>query len=322
MDRIHELVQQSRKVLVVSHIDPDGDAVGTQLAFGKYLSDMGKDVCMVRDSAIPGKYNFLPQVDHIRPAASLAPEFTIDTAVILECPQVERIGSPHRFIQDDTRIINIDHHRNGVELGDVNWIDVNASSVGEMVYEYFLHVGYSINPAVAQQLYTAILTDTGRFRYSSTSPRTMSIAGELIRAGANPRKICDNVYYNLRPSAVKLLGKVLNGIEFYQNNRFCLLTLTNEMLTDTGADSSESEGLADFTLFNQGVRAGALLKEIDDCNTKVSLRSNNGLDVARIAAMYGGGGHINAAGCVIPLSLDKAKEELIRHLTEADYDKK
>jgi len=315
---IRELLDNSREVLVVSHVNPDGDALGTQLAFAAYLSDMGKNVFMVRDSDIPGKYAFLPGVDRIRPALSFLSDFAVDTAVILECPSLERIGSARRFVREDTRIVNIDHHQDGTRLGHVNWIDINSSSVGEMVYEYFLYVGYEISTTVADQLYTAILTDTGRFRYSSTSPRTMVIAGELMRAGADPRKICDQVYYNLRPSTMKLIGSVLSRIEFLQNDRFCLLSLTKEMLAETGAMESESEGLVDYTLFNLGVRAGALLKEVDSQNTRVSLRSHDDINVARIAARFGGGGHFNAAGCTIPLSLDKAKEQLLMCLAGSD----
>jgi phosphoesterase RecJ-like protein len=317
MDRIRELLDGGKKALVVSHVDPDGDALGTQLAVGAYLRSRGKDVYMVRDSEIPEKYRFLPGVQSVTLASQLPEDFTVDTVVILECPNISRIGSASRLLTDAETIINIDHHPDGVDLGHVNWVDSTASSVGELIYEFFEHVGYEIGPDVATQLYTAILTDTGRFRFASTTPRSMQIAALLIEAGANPRTICDSVYYNVRPSTMKLVGKVLNTIEFHENDTICILTLTNDMLKDTGADVSESDGLVDYTLYNSGVRAGALLKEIDRETTKVSLRSCDGINVAAIAAKFGGGGHYQAAGCMIPKPLELARKELLAHLTEA-----
>ncbi|MFQ6009385.1 MAG: bifunctional oligoribonuclease/PAP phosphatase NrnA, partial [Candidatus Zixiibacteriota bacterium] len=169
----------------------------------------------------------------------------------------------------------------------------------------------------AEQLYTAILTDTGRFRYKSTSPRTMAIAGLLIKAGADPQKICDHVYYNLRPSSMKLIGKVLNRIEFYDNGTICLLTLTQQMLKECKAELSESDGLVDFTLLTEGVVVGALLKETNSGYTKVSFRSRDSVDVAAVAIRFGGGGHYNASGCTLPMELFQAKNEVIKLLREA-----
>jgi phosphoesterase RecJ-like protein len=189
-----------------------------------------------------------------------------------------------------------------------------------MVWSYFKKVDYRITPDVAEQLYTAVLTDTGRFRYASTSETTMCCAGDLISSGALPQKICDLVYYSVAPEAMRLLGKVLNGVEFYHNERICLLTLTKQMLAETGARESDSEGLVDHTLFNRGVVAGALLKEVDANHTRVSFRSNNHIDVSAIAARYGGGGHYNASGCTLSMNVDDARREVIRLLTEADRD--
>jgi len=322
MEAIRLVIEKSRRLLVVSHIDPDGDALGTQLAFGAYLTDCGKEVVLVRDSDIPQKYAFLPGIDRIRNTSTLPSDIEIDTAVVLECPKATRIGSAADFLCDDVTVINIDHHPDGDALGDVNWVDTEASSVGEMVFEYFDFVGYRINQKVAEQLYTAILTDTGRFRYSSTSRRTMEIAGRLIEAGASSKDICDNIYYCLPPSTMSLTGKVLAGIEFHHDDRLCLLTLTKQMLKEAGATPDESDGLVEFTLFSRSVQVGALLKEIDSKNTKVSLRSVAGIDVSAVAALFGGGGHHNAAGCTMPFSLEEARNRLSTCLMEVIDDSK
>lgn len=303
--------------MVVSHIDPDGDALGTQLAFGQYLRDLGKRVFLLRDSAIPDKYQFLPGIGEIATATSISGLLDIDTAVVLECPSIDRMGTARRFLSDTVRVINIDHHRDSNEFGAVNWIDTRASSVGEMVADYFQAVGYIPNRDVATQLYTAILTDTGRFRYQSTSPHTMRVAADLVEFGAEPRHVCDNVYYNLKPTTIKLIGKVLNNVEFHAFGQVCLLSLTKDMFASAGAEEYESDGLVDFTMFNKGVIVGVLLKDAPNGTTKLSLRSSDGVNVAAIAAEYGGGGHFNAAGCSMDKPLAMARQEILRRLTEA-----
>jgi phosphoesterase RecJ-like protein len=317
-EQISVVLSGSRRILVASHIDPDGDAIGTQLAFAAYLQDLGKEVFLVRQGEIPHKYQFLSGVDripHFSEYENSPPD--IDTALILECPNVERIGRASRLLKPGISIVNIDHHLDNSDFGAVNWIDTRASSVGEMAYEYFRAVDFSISKTIAEQLYTAIMTDTGRFRFSSTTPRTMEIAGELIEVGVEPQKITDLVYFDVQSSTIKLVGKVLNSIEFLFDGRICILTQTRRMLEEAGADSSEAEGLVDYTLHSSGVIGGALLKENDGKRTRVSFRSKDGINVAELAARYGGGGHFNASGCTIPMALEDAREEVIRLFAEA-----
>lgn len=318
LSEIKSCLEAARIVLVVSHLDPDGDALGTQLAFGRYLGELGKDVRMIRDSEIPDRYRFLPEAENIIPSDKLPDSYEPDVIVVLECPHLDRAGSAARFAQGKTTIINIDHHQDSEQFGNINWINAEASSVGEMAYEYFIEVGWEISTETACQLYTAILTDTGRFRYSATSPRTMAIAGDLIAHGANPRTICDAVYFQRKPSTMLLVGEVLASMQYFNNGRICLLTLTREMLKKTGADEAESDGLVDYTLHARGVNVGALLKEIDKNHTKISLRSCDGINVAEIAARLGGGGHFNAAGCVAGMPINEAQQMLIEMLGEVD----
>ena len=313
---ISEIIERAEVIMVVSHLEPDGDALGTQLAVGTYLESLGKKVVRVRDGVIPEKYTFLKGAADIPTFEELQNCDGIDTAIILECPNVNRIGKGKVLLTEDTVIINIDHHRDNDVYGAVNWINTAASSVGEMLFEYFEAVDYNIDIDTAQQLYTAILTDTGRFRYKSTTRRTLEIAGTLVGVGLDSQYICDTIYYNLRPSSMILTGKVLNGIEFYENNQICALTLTNKMLEEANAERSESDGFVDFTLFNRGVTIGLFFKEVNEYTTKVSLRSKNGINVSAIASLFGGGGHFNAAGCQLDLPLDKAKEKMLQTVIE------
>jgi len=320
IEAIARQIEAGRRFLVAGHVNPDGDSLGTQLAFTAYLRDIGKTVMAVRDDAVPDKLRFLTGINDIATVDSFDDDVSLDTALLLECPVLDRIGKVRSLLKNGVTVVNIDHHHDNTEFGDVSWIDAHASSVGEMAFEYFTAVGYKISPVVAEHLYAAILTDTGRFRYANTTARTMEIAGQLINAGADTQKICDQIYYDLPPTTTMLVGRVLNGVEFFDHGRICLLTLTRRMLEETGAHPSETEGLVDYTMVNRGVVVGALLSEIDDKQTKISLRSKNGLNVAALAAVHGGGGHMNAAGCTLSLPLSKAKAEVLRLFKENGHE--
>ena len=317
MRRLRELLEASHGLLVVTHIDPDGDAIGTQLAFGCYFRDLGWPATLIRNSAIPAKYRFLPGADAILPTEQLSSRAPFDTVLVLECPNRDRLGSAAVFLERARTVINIDHHPVNSLSADLSWVDPAASSVGEMAFEYFGTVGYEIGPDVASQLYTAILTDTGRFRFESTTPRTLVVASELVRAGANPRTICDRVYFDQPREQMTLIGEVLRQAEYHDTGRICLLSLSKARLEETGADPADTEGLVDYSLYARGVQIGVLLREIDRGQTKISLRSRGGCDVAQVAGQLGGGGHPGAAGCRLPLPLEQAKSEIVRILREA-----
>lgn len=314
--RIQETIRSANSILVVSHIDPDGDALGSQLAFGEYLRSLNKKVVLTRDSEVPLKYSWLEGVKEIVSASSLSETARFDVVVALECPDPSRIGTAARFL-GSAQVVNVDHHHGNSGYGSVNWIDPSASSVGEMLYQYFKEIDYVMTASVCENLYTAILTDTGRFRYSGTTARTLEAAAELVRGGADPRRITDMVYYNAPRSTVQLLSQVLCSLEYHNNGTVCTLTLTDKMLEFAGATSSESDGIVDFTLLAAGVQAGALLKEVDDVRTKVSLRTHSRIDASLIARKFNGGGHFNAAGCVVPLPITTAKEKIVNLLTGA-----
>ena len=311
---IRIVLERSRRVVVITHIDPDGDAIGTQLAFGAYLRALGKDVVLVHDSEIPQKYMFLPEIDRLVKVDRVDGIPRFDTAVVLECPNADRMGAASRFLAPGTAIINIDHHPDSAVEGDVSWVDVTASSVGEMAYEFFAESGFKITHDVATQLYAAILTDTGRFRFESTTPRALVIAGELVAAGADPRTICDRIYFDLEPATMLLTARVLNSIEYFADGQICVIVLSQAMLAETGAGEGSTEGLVDYTLYTKGVLVGVLLKEGDGKGTKVSLRSRGDFNVAAIASRLGGGGHFNAAGGRLPMDLARAKNEIVRIL--------
>ena len=319
--KIGLLIESAKKLLVVSHIDPDGDALGTQLAFAAYLRSLGKEVTLVREDAIPERYEFLPGIERIRHIDDIKDSLDIDTVIALECPKLSRAGVVISSLRDDIKIINIDHHQDNDNYGQVQWIDKDASSVGEMVYELFESFRYQIDEKTAVLLFTAILTDTGRFRYESTTGRTLEIAGKLIEAGANPRDICDKVFYNLQPATIKLIGNVLSNAEFIDNGRTCLLSLPIQILESAEYGEAESEGIAEYSLYGKGVTLGVTFKERSRGTTRISLRSRGNPNVAKLAAEFGGGGHICAAGCSIDKPMSEAKKEFLNRLNEFQVDR-
>lgn len=315
LEELNQFIQQAKSILVVAHIDPDGDSLGSLLAMTSFLKELGKDVYPIITDEIPRKYSFLKGVSEI-PAKYNEDDIKIDTAILLECPNQDRINGPAKYILDNCKVINIDHHRDNKIEGDFNWVDSSRSSVGEMLYEYFESINFKLSKNIAEYLYVAILTDTGRFRFASTSSRTLQVASRLIEFGADPRKITDLLYYEMEPTAIILTGMVLNSVEYLFDNKLCIMTLDRKMVADSNSKKSDAEGLVDFTMFGKGVKIGIFLKEVNDHQTKVSFRSKTDIDVAEIAALFGGGGHKNAAGCSIDLSLSETKEMLIKNFEE------
>lgn len=310
-------LRETKRLLVVSHTNPDGDAIGSSLAMAAYLESLGKEVIILFDSPIPSVYDFLKGANKIIKADTYQQPLTVDTVIALECPSLERIGKVKNRLTGNETILCIDHHLDSEEYGVVNWIDTSYSSVGEMLWHMFKLADYQFDQTVAEHLYTGVMTDTGRFRFDNTSPRTMICASELIAAGAKPEKISRAVYFDSKPSTLKLQGLVLHDIQFTADNRICYLSLTNKMLQEAKADRSEAEGLIDFTLFGTGVLIGAMFKEADNSTTRVSLRSAADINVAKIAGEYGGGGHFRAAGFDVSAGIEQARQIVLKRLVEA-----
>jgi len=313
---IDSLIRGAEYILVSSHNEPDGDSLGSQLAMVRYLSSLGKKAVIVNEGVIPDKYRFLPDIETVINYENYDGEHSFDLAIFLECAKPDRAGRVAELLTPRMRMINIDHHPDNAEYGDQILLDDHASSVGEMLFEFFQDVGFAIDEAVAVQLYTAILTDTGRFRYNSTTRRTMEIAGHLLEWGAHPRQICDRVYFSKPPSTLRLIGQILSHMEFFEDDRICLMYLDQEMLDVSRAGRDEVDGLAEYSLYGRDTLIGAFLKEVDAHTTRISLRSRTNINVSELAHKYGGGGHIKASGFTLNLPLRDAGRKLLGDLRE------
>ncbi len=314
---IIDVLLNSKHVLLAGHKDPDGDSLGSQLGLAGFLRNQNVAYKIINEGTVPDKYKFLPGVDEfldINDVSDTGDRF--DTAVALECSNLERMGEVGRLIDKECTIINIDHHQDNIPFGHINMKIPEASAVGEMIYDLLRQGAFSIDRDMAINLYTAILTDTGRFHFNNTTSHSLRTAADLLECGADPVQITEEVYYRETPARMLLTGMVLSGMEYLFDNRLCVMTIDREMMERISADKSDTEGIVNYSLSAAGVEVGALFSEIASDVTKVSLRSQDLVDVAEIAAHYGGGGHYNASGFILRESLKEAKETVIGYLKD------
>ena len=307
---ILDVLNRGQRFLVCSHTRPDGDAVGSMLALGMVLEQMGKTAHLVAADRVPLQYGQLPGVDSIRTMRRIRGPY--DAAILLECDSLERTrlrGLEELFV------INIDHHITGREFARLNWIDYSAASVGEMVYQLARAAGARLTPQMAQCLYTTILTDTGGFCYGNVRESTFALARELVAAGADPVAIAREVYFSAPTSKLLLLGAALCRLK--REGRLAWLWVTNNDMLRTCATEEDCEGIVNVALGMAGIDTVAFLRELPDGAIRLSLRSKGKINVAAVAAAFGGGGHQNAAGCTLAGPLERSLKEILAALRGA-----
>jgi len=304
IEAILDALRRGSRFLVCSHSRPDGDAVGSMLAMGMFLEQLGKHADLVTADAIPRIHRGLPGARLIRTGQLVHGPY--DAAILLECDGLERTrlnGLEHYFL------INIDHHATGREYANLNWIDSGAASVGEMVYRLVKTAGARITPQMATCLYTTVLTDTGGFCYGCTQASTFDLAGELVAAGADPIRIAQNVYFSTPASKLMLLGAALGNLKC--EDRLAWLWVSSREMLLAGATEEDCEGIVNYALCASGVEAAVFLHELPERRIHLSLRSKGRVNVAAIAGRLGGGGHESAAGCTLEGPIARALEEVL-----------
>jgi bifunctional oligoribonuclease and PAP phosphatase NrnA len=307
---ILQVLRRGERFLVCSHMRSDGDAVGSALALGILLGQMGKRVDLVSATRIPELYRRLPGAASIRTASRVHDPY--DAAILLECDGLERTGL--RGLERQF-LINIDHHISGRPFAQVNWIDHHAVSTGEMIFRLARAAGAVLTPEMATCLYTTVLTDTGGFCYGSVRESTFALAKNLVRAGADPITIAQQMYFSVPASKLLLLGTALQRLTL--EGRLAWLWVTQQDLVRTGAAEEDCEGIVNIALSIAGVEAAFFLRELPDGRVRVSLRSKGELNVAAIAVRLGGGGHENAAGCPLDGPLRRAIHQILGELRSA-----
>jgi len=295
-------IEQRERFVLTSHARPDGDAIGSVLACSQILRAMGKQAQVVLSDGVPRIYQPLPFTDTVIHSTQVNGEY--EAAIILECDSIQRTRLDGL---EESFLINIDHHVSGRPFAHVNWIDPAACATGELVYRLAREAGVPISPGVAICLYTAVLTDTGSFMFKGTNEHTFALARELVLAGADPAFCARNVYFSHPTSKMRLLGAALSNL--HREGPLAWIWVTQEQMDQCHAKEEDCEGLVNYALAIQGVEVAAFFRELADGRYRASLRSKGRLNVAAVAACFGGGGHECASGCSIdgPLSVAVAR---------------
>ena len=296
---VADAIRSHDRFLLVTHENPDGDALGSILATKLALDQLGKDSVMYLygNAPLPAEYSFMPLAELRR---ELPDDWRERVLIAVDCANESRLGPDPEPLAGAPLVIDIDHHHDNSRFGTVNLIVPNASSTGEVLRDLFAALGVELTPDIAEALYIALVTDTGRFQYSNTTAESLRLAAELVEAGADVHRIFRGVYETVQFAKLKLLARALERAQIYDGGRLVVSYLLRTDFTDIGAAEAYSEGIIDYLRMVEGADMAALIREpprADGPTRRVSLRSSNDeLDVSAIARKSGGGGHRQAAG--------------------------
>jgi len=297
---------------IATHINPEGDALGSSLALSTALGTMGKKTVVYDRDGVPDFYSFLPGQERFIQSVQGIQTSNMNL-VLLDCNTPERAGIEGLNFKSSAVI---DHHETETDFGDTRWIKPKAAATGLMVFYIIKELGVELTKELAVNLYTAIAIDTGTFRFGNTTAEVLSVASELAEAGARPGYIANNLYETWSEKRFSLLIMALNTLEI--KNRIAFTYVDKEMFKKTGAGPEDTENFSGFPRMMNDIRISAFFREIDGNEWKVSLRSKGNTNVATIAAHFGGGGHKNAAGCKIKGGIESAKKLLLNTIRQAD----
>jgi bifunctional oligoribonuclease and PAP phosphatase NrnA len=309
------LIDANQEVLIFGHKDADGDTLGCSLAFAEALRTAGKHVWVMIPPPLPDMYTFLPGFDQVKdvPPTGVEPQLVF----FFDSGNLERSGSGVRHIASHATIVNVDHHPSNSRFGDINVIDAEAAAVGQLVMDMLDHFHFEITPTIATNLYVALLTDTGGFRHENTTPRALEDAARLAGLGADPGHIATMVYKMRPETTLKLSGLALATMRVEMQGRLAWAKVTRRMLREAGAVMAESEGIIDTLNSIAGLELAILFKEVQSDLTKISVRSRGAVDAAALCALFGGGGHIRAAGAEIGKPMEEAVKSVLTTAKEA-----
>ncbi len=295
--------------LLLSHVHPDGDSVGSLIALGDLLRQLGKQATIAASEEVAQAFHFIPGVDKIRVGESDLAE-SYERVVAVDVSDYRRIGSLKSYLDSAQEVINIDHHL-GNEFGEPRYVRPSACATGELIYELFELAGLQPSYAAAVALYTAIVTDTGRFSHANTTSEAFRIAAKLVELGVDPYQIFHQIYQRKDLGFIRLLGRVLAGLQSACGGRVVYIILDQAMLAEYVPNMGDSENYISYAQMVEGVKVALLFRQLPDGRTKVSWRSVPGVDVSVYARQFGGGGHANAAGCEIDLEPHRAAEKIL-----------
>lgn len=322
-EQILEDIKQKSNVVLLTHSHPDGDALGSLFGMAAILESIGKTVFCYLEEPVSHLYEFLPEIERGQTDLNDYRTFVKSSGsdlvtIALDCGDSDRLGKYSDDFLNSSPFLVLDHHRSHRNFGTARWVEDSRSSTGEMVYELAIALEAEISYACAYNLYVAICTDTGSFKYECTGPRTMQIGGELLQKGVRPDEVGGHLYDNYSPARLKLLELTLATINLFEDDRLAVMFVNQDMITKSGATLGDLEGFIDFPRSLKTVKAAALIKETNAGYIAVSLRAKGECNVADVAKHFNGGGHRNAAGFrVTGATIDKVKVELLPILKDA-----
>ncbi|MGZ5020964.1 MAG: DHH family phosphoesterase [Chthoniobacterales bacterium] len=306
---IASALRENQRIAVLSHVRPDGDAFGSQLALGLSLRSLGKDVSIWNEDGMLDKYRFMPCAELLVRPPTAPQEF--DLGVALDTAVQNRLGLAGEAVRAP-KWINIDHHPTNPRYGDLNYIDPTAPATGQILFELISEQNLPMTPEIAENLFVAISTDTGSFQYPNTTARTFEIGAELVKCGVNVGRVSQLLYESYPRRRIELLRELLGTMRFAGGGRVASFSLSLKMAKDLGAKPEDNEGLIDHLRAIQGVVVAIFFEELPDGKVRVSMRSKNEkADVAAIAQRFGGGGHTLAAGARVRGTLAEVEEKLL-----------
>ncbi|WP_069649562.1 DHH family phosphoesterase [Caloranaerobacter ferrireducens] len=309
--KLKQKLDEAEYICLVSHIHPDGDSIGSLLGLGLALESTNKKVTMIKIDDIPYKYRFLPKINKLK---SYEENKKFDLLIILDCSDLDRLGTFKHITDKAKYIVNIDHHISNTSYGDINIINHKAAATGELVYNILDCLDINIDKEIATCLYVAIATDTGSFRYDNTHSETHYIVSKLLEKQIDLKKITFEVFQNKTLASTKLFIEALNTLELYYNDRLAVVQVTQQMLKRNNAEFNDIDGIVEYIRDIETVEVACILKEIEKDEIKIGLRSKTYVDVAKVANVFQGGGHIRASGCTIYKDITKAKELIVREI--------
>jgi phosphoesterase RecJ-like protein len=309
-----KFIEQHDDFLVVSHIQPDGDAASSTYAIGWLLSQLGKTFTMINEGAMPSKFSYLWGNNHVLDFSKAIPNRLYQTIISVDCADFSRMGRISTLFDDQVQLLNVDHHPTNDRFGSCHLIKHDAAATVQILYDLAIHMKLVPDLEFGDCIYTGLLTDTGGFRYSNTSPEVMKIGANLLALGVKGSEIAEQVLERITYSQIVLLQKALSTLSFAHERKLAWLAVSLADLELTGASSDDLDGLVNYPRNVEGVEVGMLFKEKAVGVIKVSLRSSGLVDVAAIAQSLGGGGHVRASGCTIQGTLEEAVARMVQEV--------
>jgi phosphoesterase RecJ-like protein len=302
--------------LILSHIDPDGDAIGSSLGLYWGLRSIGKTATVANESPVPTNLRFLPGSSEIRVAKDLPGESR--AVFVLDSSSLDRVGpSALKRIAPGADVACVDHHAGTDGFGNPRLVNMDASATAELIYEILEDYGMPIAPEIAEALYTGIASDTGAFRFRNTTPRVLRLAARLVERGADPSRTADSLYGRKSPASLRVLGLALASLEARAGGKVSALTISRAMFEEAQAGPEDADGIVQYAQAVNGARVGVLIQETAPGEVRISFRSDGSVDVNVVAGRFGGGGHRNAAGARLRGELQVVRESVLQALEQA-----